>query len=139
MKNLYLIIVLILSLNLQVLGKTPMSFPKNIPNEKNISVGRNSLNLEDIDKEKPTLVTRNSSSPVSRLGMLETKKTTLVTRNSSSLETQKEETSEETINKANSTIDAINNAGNYTSFLSTDDLLHLPIGIKSGNTKNEKD
>lgn len=43
------------------------------------------------------------------------------------------------IDKAFSVIDAINNAGNYTSFLSSDDLLHLPVGIKSGNAKNEAD
>ena len=129
MKNLYLIIIITLSLNLQVLGKTPMPFPKEHPTEKGTSFVKSSSKLEAeslkyivFDEKKPTLVTPNSSSPVSRLGRLET---------------QKEETPKEQINKANSTIETINNAGNYTSFLSSEDLLHLPIGIKLGNASNE--
>lgn len=69
MKYLYLITFLTLLLNLQVLGKTPIPFPKDTPNEKNISVVKNSSKLEaesskveDIDEEKPTLVTHNYNS-----------------------------------------------------------------------------
>ena len=137
MKNLYPIIILTLSLNLQVLGKTLTPFAKDNPIKKGINLVKNSSNLV-VDSSKKERFNID--------------KLTLVTRNSSSLETlsshqgwlfypttSEGETPEEDINTANSTIDAINNSGNYTSFLSADDLLHLPVGIKSVNAKDEAD
>ena len=46
MKNLYLLLTVFLSLNLQVLGKTPICFSKDNPTKKDISVVKNISNLK---------------------------------------------------------------------------------------------